>query len=507
MKQKIFLTLIILLLFSYPAFSQQKHTLDLDKVTIPKELGTIKEFYQSPAISKRDMRIIFHIQDVHANYEAQKNLADILEYLIATYGLNIILVEGGITDKDFSYIREWAPLDERKTKAEELLKEGVISGETYVDIATDFPLKFQGIEDKELYEKNMEVYLKVDSFRSGDLDVIKKLVVASDRLKKFIYTKRLKEFDKNKSDYRAERMELIEYLKYLDKITSREKIGLEGYENYQIILKTARFEDILDFKNIENERDSLIKRLSELLVKDRLDDLLLKSLEFKEEKISAGEFYSYLSELSRSVNMDRSRCEDLDKYVDYLETYEMLDSKGLFREIAEIEYAISGALCKNEAQKKLFAISNDLVVLESFLKLKFAPEDLDYYRNNKEGFNIDAWKAFLADESKRFRIDCDMPEDTALLMNNLATLENFYNVAFERDEAFLRNSLEKMNKERARFAVLITGGFHTKNLTRLFKENAISYLVLTPNLTQATDEELYDRVLKESYKTRTWSDE
>ena len=79
--------------------------IDLNKVSMPEEFGTIKEVHKTPLLYNKDAKMIFHIQDVHANYEAQKNLANILEYLIMTYGVNLILVEGGITDKEILFKR------------------------------------------------------------------------------------------------------------------------------------------------------------------------------------------------------------------------------------------------------------------------------------------------------------------------------------------------------------------------------------------------------------------
>ncbi|MEE8359953.1 MAG: hypothetical protein V3S04_03400, partial [Candidatus Omnitrophota bacterium] len=158
-------SILIILSFSSLALSNDISSLDLNEVSISDEFGFIREIYQSPAHAEKGSKTVFYIQDAHGNYEAQKNLASILEYLIKTYGLQVILVEGGITDKDWSYIRSWAAPEERRRKADELLKEGVISGEAYVDISTDVPLKFQGIEDKELYEKNMTAYMAVDGFR------------------------------------------------------------------------------------------------------------------------------------------------------------------------------------------------------------------------------------------------------------------------------------------------------------------------------------------------------
>jgi hypothetical protein len=480
--------------------------IDLEEVSIPKGYGTIKEVYQTPKASGKGGRIIFHIQDVHANYEAQKSLANILEYFIKTYGLEVILVEGGITDKDFSYIREWAPLEERKRKADKLMREGTITGETYVDIASDFPLKFQGIEDKELYEKSMDIYLKVEKFRDEALELMSALNRVSEKLKKYIYTSRLKNFDKIKREYRDEKIELADYMKELDSLAKKEKVDLSSFANHIALIKTASMEDDLDFDKVEKERDKLVEQLSASMPRDALNELISKSVTFKEEKIAALEFYSYLYEAAKKADVDLNEYKRFRRYLEYLEVYEELDEEELFYEISKVEDAVSGALCKNDEQKTLFGISKNIFILEDLLRLKLNPEDYAHYRDARGDFQLDEWVSFLKRHTKRFRIEMDIPGDLSVFTKNSSVMESFFDTSFERDEAFVRNSIKKMEKENARLAVLIAGGFHTKNLTRLLKANDFSYLVITPALTEKTDHKLYDKILKESYETRLWAE-
>lgn len=479
--------------------------IDLKEVKVPEEYGVIKDFFQAPEDGS-DPLAIFHIQDVHVNYEAQKNLANLLEFLIETYGLSLILVEGGITDKDFSYIRKWATLEERKVKAEELLKEGVISGETYVDIATDFPLKFQGIEDKELYEKNMEAYLEVESFRADALNVINGFSNLVEQLKKFIYTSRLKKFDQYKSSYIAEDTELVEYLELLNEVAAKEKIPLDQYLNYNILLYTARLEKKINFDRVERDRDNIIKKLSDKLPKKDFDELLIKSLSFKEGEISSGVFYSYLHRLSKDNGLKMNRYKNFNRYIEYIVNYEKLKRPDLFKEIIAIEGDITDQLCKNDEQKTLFQIAKNISILKNFLMLKLSPENLEYYRSQKGSFVLSEWRSFLNKHAARFHINGEAPQDISAIENNFPVLESFYDVAFKRDEAFLRNSVAKMKREKERIAVLIAGGFHTKNLMNAFMAENISYIVITPKFRQKTDDLLYDRVLKESYDTRIWNE-
>lgn len=497
-------SILMILSFSSFALSKDISSLDLNEVSIPDEFGFIKEVYQSPAHAEKGTKTIFYIQDAHGNYEAQKNLASILEYLIETYGLQVILLEGGITDKDWSYIRSWAAPEERRRKADELLKDGIISGEAYVDISTDFPLKFQGIEDKELYEKNMTAYMAVDGFRKDAKEVLEPLRDVTEALKKRIYSSRLKRFDESMEAYSKDEIELIEYIEYLYKMASKEKLDLSSYKNFSAFLNTVRMEKKIDFKKVESERDGLLDALTEILQESQMHELLMKSLKFREGEILAGEFYSYLRDFAKRYKVRISGYGNLDRYIDYIRSYESLDKTELLDNLNNIENEFAKVLCKSDDQKTLFVMAKNIALLEKFLMLKLSPEDLKYYKENRRSFITSDWRGFLEERSEKFRVKPRVPDNLLPIDRNLRALEAFYNAAFERDRAFLRNSLKKMEKERANISALIAGGFHTENLTRLFMDNDISYVVISPILTEETDWERFEKLRLQSYQTRTW---
>jgi len=68
---------------------EETGTIDPFDIFIPDQYGTIIETYKGT-----NGKLIVHIQDAHANYEGQRNLASILEVLITDYDLELILREG-----------------------------------------------------------------------------------------------------------------------------------------------------------------------------------------------------------------------------------------------------------------------------------------------------------------------------------------------------------------------------------------------------------------------------
>ena len=102
-------------------------------ISIHKDNGLIKDLFQGT-----NGKLIVHIQDAHVNYEGQKSLARILENLIEEHGIELVLVEGGFGDVGLSSLRYFSTQKRREEIADTYLKKGMIAGEEYLDIISDF---------------------------------------------------------------------------------------------------------------------------------------------------------------------------------------------------------------------------------------------------------------------------------------------------------------------------------------------------------------------------------
>jgi len=288
---------------------------DVEKIELPEDAGKVTEAWKGAS-----GKSIIYIQDLHADYTAQKSLANILDYLIEKHNISVILVEGGITDRDFSYIRRTVPRRIREEKAEELLKEGVITGEAYIDIARNYNLKFQGIEDRELYEKNMEAFLDVERFREGAEELAGHLMGISDNLKLHIYDKGLRELDSLRKDFKEEKIAFAEYSKGLKSFIQKLGIGIEGYPNFSLFSAALEMEGRIDFDEVEDERAAYIESLTEAVSKDKIAGLLEKSVDYKNGRITQSEFNEFLLALgAKAEGVDLEEYPNFKLYAGYIE--------------------------------------------------------------------------------------------------------------------------------------------------------------------------------------------
>jgi len=382
-------------------------------ITVPAEYGSVIESSKGT-----NGKLIVHIQDAHANYEAQKNIAGIIESLIDNYNITLVLMEGKATDRDFKYLRYKAPLDVRKDIADNLLKEGIFNGVNYLDLASSYPILIQGVEDKNLYDINGVALWDMDKFKDIALEYVNKLTVAADSIKPKIYNAELLAMDKAKKDYEDETISLSAYYKILDDIIKKKNISIEEFPNFAVF------------------------------VKGEIKDLNINSL-FKEELPLANK--------------------------------------------------IQEAISENDDQKALYRISKALSIMDKMLNIKMVPEEYDYFLKNKEDFDPQAWADFLKTKSDELGLGIEISNNYYAVSDNLPTIEKFYSSAIDRENAFVRKSEDRMNKDNIKSAILIAGGFHTPTLTQLLNDKAYSYIVISPKVTTKTDDNLYRQTLKRQW--------
>lgn len=426
-----------------PVKKTYQRVIDPLKIKVPEEFGTVIESHRGS-----NGKLIVHIQDAHANYEGQMNLAHILESLIKDYDLNLILVEGGSTNSDFTYLRNRASLKERKEKAEKLLKDGIITGEEYLNIAFDYPMSFQGIEDRTVYDANVAALWEIDKFKGVAAEYVNKMTATSEALKPKIYNKQLLELDKTKKDCENKKIDIIAYYRYLYNAAQTSSISVSEYPNLRGLIRLDELENKIDLDKIKQGKAS-------------------------EKELS---LYKEHIELSEDININKA-----------------------FKEEPLLESALRNTLATNRDQETLIRISKALTIMKDLLSIKVVPGEYDYFLKNKKDFDPKFWADFLKAKSRPYDLSLKIPKNYYIIKDNLQKIEHFYNIAEERNNVFLRKTEARINKDNAKIAALIAGGFHTPMLIRLLAENGYSYTVISPKISKKTDESFYRSTLRRQW--------
>ncbi len=448
---------------------------------IPEYLGHIKE-----TSFGKNGRTVIQIQDAHCNYEAQKKVAEIVEYLNLQYGIRAVNLEGGSKDYDLSVFTRITDRDARKRTSEYFVKEGRINGAEYFAINNPEKVSLWGIEDPVLYLDNLTVYRNSLSHKEEIEKSLKSLGHILTNLKIKIYSKDLLEFDSRYSAYKANNIELKEYLGYLlDEAKSR-SVDMNEYHNIDLLSRVLREESGIDFKKADNERDSLVDILQKKLSKSSMEEFIVRTVEFKTEKISQKAFYEYLLKKADKFKLDPKDYPELVKYATYITLYDAVDKMKIMDEIESLEAKIKDSLFENDTQRELARLSKDLVIMKNIFNISLTREDYRYYKAHENEFATRNFTRFIEREAPMV-LDPSLRASEASESISSSGLDRyrdeiarFYEYSFKRDKAFIRNM--RLSKG-SNVAIMVTGGFHTDNLCDILKKEGTSYISIIPNFT------------------------
>ena len=473
---------------------------DLSSIYIPETLGRVTEVYQAEESQQHGAApLVVHIQDLHTNPEGQLNLASILEVLITDYGLNLVCSEGAEGEVDTSSVSSFPDYEVREKTARLFINSGELTGEEYLSITKYPELPIWGIEDKDIYFKNIIEFNKIMRFSDKAQVFTRQVKEALEKLKPKIYSKKLLEIDAKEKEYEEGDVETNEYLDYLLALTDIWRTE-SRYKNILLFRETFKLEKDVKHEKVIEESQGLLLKLKGVLDergdKSEREKLFTKAGLFKDQKISPFSFYSYLDTLARRyLRDDLGDYPSLFAFVMYLQKINSLDSVQLFQEIEELFYDTKDFLSTSDDQKLLTKSLRHIKFVGDFFNIKVSNEELDYYLTNKEEHAVSFFKTFLNKNLKKYNIDSFVNFDIDLIDGNLPELEDFYEIAKKRDIAMFNNTVREVEKRRAKIAALVMGGFHTRGVTQLLKEKGYSYVVIAPYSSTEIDEENYRYLL------------
>jgi hypothetical protein len=422
-------------------------------------------------------------------------MVKVLEQLIKEKNLRLIMVEGGSGDVSLSFLRDYGDKKKREEVADDYLRRGEISGEEYLDMVSDFDIELFGIEDEALYDENLNNFLQFDSMRLKAVEELENLNSIVAALKPYLYNSEQLDLEAKKSGYAAKNLSLIDYCVYLKETAGKKGLDFSDKSNLACFLESAELEKQIDLKVSESQRNEFIKALAKILDEQAVKELVQKTQSFKDKGISAVVFYSFLKDKAKGkIDLERD-FPQLDSYIKYVVSSDNLDAQKLLKDISLAEKQISESLLVKNDQRKLYEIAESLNIISKLLNLGLMPDEFEYFSKNKGNLITASWIDFLMDNCRRYGLS-DRPAASETFDQNIEQFEKFYTLGVEREKAFIRNITNKMDESKDTLAVLITGGFHTPGISRLLKEEGYAYAVITPTVTDKSDNSIYFSVLR-----------
>ena len=190
-------------------------------IEIPESLGTLQSRYipDAPVSGKP---FIIHIQDAHAQPEAQRNIQAILDYLAQNKKIQRIAVEaafGKMEPKQFEFFHDPAA---NRLMADHLAEMGELTGaELFAMGPGSAGVELYGIEDEAVYMKSFQTFRQVKSGKKETEEILGAYEKGLDQTEARVFSRDLWNWIKKKKEWDEKKDEALDYFRALRELAAK----------------------------------------------------------------------------------------------------------------------------------------------------------------------------------------------------------------------------------------------------------------------------------------------
>ncbi|MCG3205309.1 MAG: hypothetical protein KCHDKBKB_02028 [Elusimicrobia bacterium] len=461
--------------------------------------GTIRKILKPhpslSAMSPGTRHTIVHIQDVHLNHEAQKNIGAAICELIDKAQINLLGLEGAFGPLHLTPFQTFPRPESVRTVADFLLRENKIAGpmHTLMTMAPGASLpRVYGVDDRTHYHANVRAVRESGRLKEKIQKEIAKSRQTLEAQKKKIFNQQLLRFDAQVESYRSGKTEIGTYVENLAQQETDLPLTIS------IFLEGLKLEKSLDFNRVEQQRSQLLDQLLRKLTPEKISELTKAGTAFQTGQWTHGAFYKFLRDLCDTHGLPLSRYKAMESYLQYVLLSDSIDGESLLREAKRLERSIYNRLSTTPAEKSLVRESNRLGLVEKLVDFTLTRDEWEEYKRMDILPN-------LVQGGGRQR---GLTEENQEGFSNIGVFEVFYREAEIRDEKMAKNLLKRIlgteyldlgnNNEINRgrnpgtkyqvqstsVVVLVTGGFHSQGIDERLVKAGHTVLTFVPKITQ-----------------------
>ncbi|MDD4957027.1 MAG: hypothetical protein PHH49_08555, partial [Candidatus Omnitrophica bacterium] len=459
-----------------PQQTERSYKEKFEKITVPSDLAQVDrenmEGYED---------VIINIQDDHSSLSAQYSIVNILKNLMDNYEINIVAVEGGKGYIDTSILRSFPDDGIKERTASFLMKEGKISAGEFFSVMSKKDVALYGVEEDALYNENLAIFRDIYAKNKSNIEVLDDLITSLKNREKDVYSPVLGKFVYKLRLHRDNRISFDVYWDFLEKMCVEAGVSTENCRNIRYFTDTVKLEKGIDFNKATAERKVLIDNIMRTSGREDVEKLVVKSLAFESGKIDQAEYHSWLIGFAEGRGMDMSGYPQLSMFAEYASCYRRLNVIGLQAELDGVEACLLDGLCSSDREKELYKLVKTAELLKCLFEIKLTGREVEVLRNDMNGIDRETLVRVVGQDGTGsvFKAEelCARIDE---VIADASSAIKFYDVARQRDNVMLANTIKAMENEGKHVAALISGGHHSDGLTELMKDKNLSYLVLMP---------------------------
>ncbi|MDR2427186.1 MAG: hypothetical protein LBD46_08435, partial [Endomicrobium sp.] len=455
---------------------------------IPFHLGRVIE---SKTFANSGYTVV-NIQDLHCHIEVQRNIERIIESLQKNYKISAIFVEGGYDEVDTSIFSRVKDEKLRNNIIEGLFEKGRLTGAEYYYLKNDVKTPFYGLENKEIHKQNLERLSKALSNGGQYKMNLMEIKSEIEYLKAKYFSRENHRFSTTFESYKYGRMPMERYYavlrKYIEKLDNNDSkynsllpISFEKYPVFIAYCELLKTSKKIDYNKATYEMQELVNRLKKNLSYNEYSKLSLATAGFS----NVEELGLHMPPLSKKYGISIDAASSLGRLITYIEAGRKINPVEMLNEERRIAEDIRVAFSSTPEEIEVSFLSDFYVYLESFLDTKITSDDYAFFEKEYPRF-----EKIYSKYAFKNTLDA-MKEDIKFLMQ-------YYRINKERNSIFVKNIEKRLDKNaKNEIVIVVSGGFHSEGLNKIFTQNRTSYISLMPAVTQETKtaEENYNSFL------------
>ncbi|MCX5779003.1 MAG: hypothetical protein NTU66_07310 [Elusimicrobia bacterium] len=462
---------------------------------IPAAYGTV-----TAGASFDSSRVVIAIQDLHCHPEVQHNISNIIAALDKQFGVKKVFVEGGYGPVDTAWLNGLTDREIRRTVTESLMDTGRLTGTEYFALTHEKTNVLYGLEDEALHRGNIARLGRIIG-RKPFLDTTIALMDQDAALLQVKYlSPRHRRLNKIIAAHRSGATASETYYSSLlncvrtvnnnpDSFAGVYRIDSANFPSITAFLSAAKKSKKISYPAISRQLRSCVALLRQKLSFNDFLDLQTRTDNFTR----TDRLFSVILPLCASRGIDLTALyPGLVRFAEYLDETHRINPVALITEDRRLVEELHIAFSRDTAERDVAFAVDFFAYFKDYLLTRLSADDLAYFTGRFDKFRS-TWATYAyADRFTALQADISLLRE--YYAANLKRNDVFVNTIMDGQKAAVlpaRQSSDISAAVRAvagsrDVSVVVVGGFHTAGLENLLAQRGITYITVTPAVTQDT---------------------
>lgn len=431
--------------------------------------------------------VIINIQDLHSHAQTQRNIAKIINYIDSKYKIDGLYLEGAYSQVNTSWLKDMRKNELGRRMVEELVDAGRLGGVEYYSALSDKNTVINGIEDKELYEKNIKLLNRIIALQPEINRVFLKMERQLESVKKDYFNKDTEKLDKLVTKYKKNNISANKYYEKLVKIARQNGIDLSLYPNVRAYSELLTNSKSLNIEKVSKQFGTLINVLKAEIKYSEFAELARKSNNFKDiENIAAD-----IQEIAlKNQIFEKHKLNKLKDFFAYIEFSKNINLIEFVIEEKQLLKQLYGKLSKNKYEAEVAFLYEFMPIIKEYFFANIISDDHIRFGSDFKKFKK-VWNSYFSENTAKY------------LYKYEQLLSEYHGNNIKRDGIFAQkiinaagtgqsselegqNAIDVLKNEIGgkKLKIVVTGGFHSSGLERIAREKKVSYIQITPKITK-----------------------